>query len=109
MYQQQQPVKSRATTVRTGGKDANATQVIDASTMQPSKNALFVGASKDEKDPNFDITAKQERLDDDVLKKIEDFKEKYQTMKDKATDNEKELAYSTIKVEELVQKIKEIE
>ena len=30
-------------------------------------------------------------------------------MKDKATENEKELAYSTLKVEELVEKIKEIE
>ena len=73
------------------------------------KNALFVGASKDEKDPNFDVMAKQERLDDDVLRKIEEFKDKYSTMKNKATDNEKELAYSTIKVEELVHKIKEIE
>lgn len=48
-------------------------------------------------------------LDNEALKKIEDFKKKYQEMQEKANENEKELAYSTIKVDEIVSKVKEVD
>ena len=48
-------------------------------------------------------------LDNDALRKIEEFKQKYKEMQDKAAENERELAYSTIKVDEIVDKIKEVD
>ena len=48
-------------------------------------------------------------MDSEALKKIEDFKKKYQEMQEKANENEKELAYSTIKVDEIVAKVKEVD
>lgn len=76
----------------------------------PGKKAgFFLGADEDGDEGYFDGKTKQDKQDDETIKKIEDFKKKYQEMKDKAEENEKELAYSTIKVEELVSKIKEVE
>ena len=49
--------------------------------------ALFLG-TEDKDQPQTD------KLDDEALKRISDFKAKYEEMKKKAEENERELAYS---------------
>jgi hypothetical protein len=76
--------------------------------------ALFLGnlennPQKEDLQKKVQLEKENDGLDNEALKKIEDFKQKYKEMQDKAADNEKELAYSTIKVDEIVGKIKEVD
>ena len=76
---------------------------------QKVQKALFVGADLFTEDPNFDPQAKKDKMEDEALKKIEGFKNKFSEMKDKADNTEQELAYSQVKLEELIKKIKEVD
>ena len=60
-------------------------------------------------DPSFDPRAYEDFLEDDILKKIEEFKRKFIELKEKTENDEKEVAYSEIRVEEIVKKTREIE
>lgn len=79
----------------------------------PPKKALFVGADySDPKtlgDPYFDHRVYEDYLEDEILKKVEDFKRRFLEMKVKAEESEREVALSEIKVEEIIKKTKEIE
>jgi len=76
---------------------------------ESKKPGFFLGADDDLNSLFVDDKAKQDKLDDATVKKIEDFKKKYQEMKEKADENEKELAYSSVKIDELVNKIKDVD
>eukprot|EP00347_Sterkiella_histriomuscorum_P009525 403340873 len=80
---------------------------FDENGMQ--KPVFFLGADFDEHDPNFDPNVQEDLIDEETLKKIEEFKQKFLNMKKKAEEAEQDLAYSSIKVEELVSKIKDLE
>lgn len=60
-------------------------------------------------DPNFDPRAYEDYLEDDVVKKVEEFKKRFLQLKEKVEASEKEVAYSEIKVEEIIKKTKELE
>jgi chromosome segregation ATPase len=77
------------------------------------KKALFVGADYSDprslNDPNFDHRVYEDYLEDEILRKVEDFKRKFLEMKAKAEESEREVALSEIKVEEIIKKTKELE
>jgi chromosome segregation ATPase len=60
-------------------------------------------------DPNFDHRVYEDYLEDEILKKVEEFKRKFLEMKAKAEESEREVALSEIKVEEIIKKTKELE
>ncbi len=70
------------------------------------KPAKFVGADfsdpKQANDPNFDARVFEDFLDEDVIKKVEDFKQRYLDMKEKAENGSRDVAYAELKLEELI-------
>ena len=66
---------------------------------------MFLGASLEEFDPNFDPQAKQDVLEEETLKKVQEFKDKFNNVKDQVDGNKQELQYAEAQVNELVKKI----
>eukprot|EP00347_Sterkiella_histriomuscorum_P001018 403373654 len=107
-------LKSNDRTPINNNPSSNQPEVVQ---MQPpafdengmQKPVFFLGADFDEQDPNFDPNVQEDLIDEETLKKIEEFKQKFLNMKKKAEEAEQDLAYSSIKVEELVSKIKDLE
>lgn len=74
---------------------------------------MFLGADFNDprafNDPNFDPRAYEDFLEENIVRKIDEFKQKYLEIKDKAEAAEREVALSEIKVEEIIKKARELE